>query len=82
MPICRTSSWVTERVRIFPLPFTRGEDQGEGLIRRPLVSLTKWRCTLALPKEREKLNQCWITRDGQELFPARHWAFPFAWGDG
>jgi hypothetical protein len=38
----RTLGCVTERGRIFPLPFKRGEDQGEGLIRRPFVSLTKW----------------------------------------
>ena len=43
-PIRRTSSWVTDRDRAFPLPFTRGEDQGEGLVRRPFVSLTKWHC--------------------------------------
>ena len=35
---------MTEGNRIFPLPFTRGEDQGEGLIQRPFVSLTKWQC--------------------------------------
>ena len=43
-PVSRASAWVTERYGVFPLPFTRGEDQGEGLIRRPFVSLTKWQC--------------------------------------
>ena len=40
--VSRARVWFTEGDRIFPLPFTRGEDQGEGLIRRPFVSLTKW----------------------------------------
>ena len=42
-PFGHASAWVTERDQVFPLPFTRGEDQGEGLLRRPFVSLTKWR---------------------------------------
>ena len=41
MPVSRARVWVTEGDWIFPLPFTRGEDQSEGLIRRPFVSLTK-----------------------------------------
>ena len=49
--VSRTSAWVTERDRIFPLPFARGEDQGEGLIRRPFVSLTKWQGALALSRK-------------------------------
>jgi hypothetical protein len=35
----RTSACVTECGRIFPLPFKRGEDQGEGLIRRVLYGV-------------------------------------------
>ena len=41
-PVSRIRSWFTEGDRILPFPFTRGEDQDEGLIRRPFVSLTKW----------------------------------------
>src|ERR1041384_6210271 len=32
--------WRSER---FPLPFGRGEDQGEGLLWKTFVSLTKWK---------------------------------------
>src|SRR6266513_1078803 len=35
----RSSAWVSERGRIFPLSFRRGEDQGEGLIQWTFVSL-------------------------------------------
>ena len=37
-----TSIWATERGRIFPLPFRRGEDQGEGLSQWAFVSLIQW----------------------------------------
>src|ERR1041384_4528478 len=39
----RTSVCVGERSARFPLPFGRGEDQGEGLVRQTLASLTKWK---------------------------------------
>src|SRR6266436_3773392 len=38
----RTSVCVGERSARFPLPFGRGEDQGEGLVRQTFASLTKW----------------------------------------
>ena len=41
-PISGALAWVTKRDEVFPLPFTRGEDQGEGLIRRRFVSLAEW----------------------------------------
>src|ERR1041385_4726713 len=44
----RTSLCVGERSARFPLPFGRGEDQGEGLVRQTLASLTKWKCAPAL----------------------------------
>ena len=45
---------VGERDAPFPLPFRRGEDQGEGLLRRSFVSVTKWKCILALSHARRK----------------------------
>src|SRR6266852_3389116 len=39
----RTPVCVCERSARFPLPFGRGEDQGEGLLRKTFVSLTKWK---------------------------------------
>ena len=41
-PFSHASAFSIERDQVFPLPFTRGEDQGEGLIRRPIVFLTMW----------------------------------------
>src|SRR5262245_7984169 len=36
---------ICERAARLPLPFRRGEDQGEGLIRRFYPCLTKWKCS-------------------------------------
>ena len=44
MSVKRTQVSVCERDVPFPLPFRRGEDQGEGLIRQSLVCLNKRRC--------------------------------------
>ena len=44
----RTPVSVCERDAPFPLPFRRGEDQGEGLLRKTFVSLNEWACILAL----------------------------------
>src|SRR6266446_6763471 len=44
----RTPICVRERSARFPLPFRRGEDQGEGLLQKTFFSLTKWKCTPAL----------------------------------
>ena len=52
MSFKRTSVSVGERSARFPLPFGRGEDQGEGLVRQTLASLTKWKCTLTLSPEK------------------------------
>src|SRR5882724_3839849 len=41
----RTPICVRERRVRFPLPFRRGEDQGEGLLQKTFSSLTKWKCT-------------------------------------
>ena len=61
-PVSRTRSWFTEGDRMFPLPFTRGEDQGEGLIRRPFVSLTKWQGIPVLsPSTGERENRTTAT---------------------
>src|SRR5258706_16271128 len=40
----RTPVCVCERSARFPLPFGRGEDQGEGLLSPTFVSLSKWKC--------------------------------------
>src|SRR5438093_4023938 len=39
----RTPICVRERSARFPLPFRRGEDQGEGLLQKTFPSLTKWK---------------------------------------
>ena len=40
-PASRAPAWVAKRDLIFPLSFTRGEHQGEGLIRRPFDAPAK-----------------------------------------
>src|SRR6185369_10695361 len=44
-----------ERSAGFPLPFRRGEDQGEGLLQKTLSSLTKWKWAVALATR----SNCW-----------------------
>ena len=48
----RTPVCVRERSGRFPLPFRRGEEQGEGLLRKTFPSITRWRCTLTLSPRR------------------------------
>ena len=50
----RTPVKVCERGAPFPLPFGRGEDQGEGLLRKAFVSLVKWQGILTLSHARRE----------------------------
>src|ERR1041384_8776193 len=60
-PVVRLRThWRSER---FPLPFGRGEDQGEGLLWKTFVSLTKWKCSPALSP---------LRGDGARNAAARH----------
>ena len=82
-PVSRTRAWVTEGARIFPLPFTRGEDQCEGLIRRPVVSLTKWQCIPPRPSsEREREKVCTVPGWWRNIERAERFPLPIGWGEG
>ena len=52
--VVRTPISVCECDAPFPLPFRRGEDQGEGLLRKIFVSLANWTSILALSHARRE----------------------------
>src|SRR6266568_3428625 len=62
----RTPLCVCERSARFPLPFGRGEDQGEGLLWETLVSLAKWMCTPALS---HRMGEGELSSTGRHIQP-------------